>query len=118
MKRLKITGFLAAALLLAGCMSQNIRLGTASEGGVYYSLGTLLADDARKEGLTVNVRPTAGSMANLRLLSKGYIQTCIAQSDQIALNYFNEAAPLQGYSTIASLYTEPIQIIVRADRYC
>lgn len=67
----------------------------------------------------IEVKKTAGSAANLRLLADGYIKLCIAQNDMIddAINGTGsfEGKTINGYSAIASLYLEACQIIVRKD---
>lgn len=67
-----------------GMKKDDIRLGTAGEGGMYYSFGSELSDKiSSEENLKVKVKETAGSAANLRLLSKNYIELGIAQADLI-----------------------------------
>lgn len=116
-KRTLALAFAAAALaslLLAGCRkgASQIRMGTAGEGGNYYSFGQsfrkYLEDDI--EGLSVEVRATAGSAANLRLLTdKGkYLDLAIAQADVISDDI---AGGNKGYSAIAGLYTEACQVV-------
>lgn len=114
MKKLFLTALIS--LLLCGCSSSGkIRLGCAPKGGVYYSFGIVLSDIARHEGIEISVRETSGSSANLRLLSEGYVQLGIAQSDRISYAYYDKSAPMQGYSAVASLYDEAVMIIVKAD---
>ena len=116
---------LLAALLLAatlvGCgRSSEVRLGAAGEGGTYYAYSVAAADIIGKEtGLQFDIKKTAGSAANIRLLSEGYLDLAIAQSD-VAADAWNgqgafEGASRTGYSAVASLYTEYCQIVVRAD---
>ena len=67
--------FLAVSLLLGSCSTPErpIRFGTAGEGGIYHSFGLLFADILSGEkDLSVEVKETAGSAANLRLLSGGF----------------------------------------------
>lgn len=114
---------LCAALLLTGCSKtqSKIRFGAAGLGGVYNAFAasyTQLAADALSEQ-TFEVKTTAGSAANLRLLSQDYIQIAIAQED-LANDAYNGTGSFsetsyQGYSAVASLYTEACQIVVRAD---
>ena len=71
---------------LGGCgmKKDDIRLGTAGEGGMYYSFGDELSNKiSSEENLKIKVKETAGSAANLRLLSKKYIELGIAQADLI-----------------------------------
>ncbi len=67
--------------------------------------------------MPVDVKATAGSAANLRLLQQGFLQLAIVQSDtlQDAANGqgdFAETGPLDGYSAVAWLYTEVCQLVV------
>ena len=68
----------------------------------------------------MEVKTTAGSAANLRLLSDGYIQMAIAQMDLTNDAYertgiFENEKKHGGYSAVAALYTEACQVVVRAD---
>lgn len=123
MKRRLTALFLAvllAAAALTGCKSESgIRIGTAGEGGNYSSMGhalsRILAEEPYK--IKTEVKTTAGSAANIRLLSKGYLELAFAQTDVIDQMYNgkNGTKPVTGYSAVAALYPEPIQIVVRAD---
>lgn len=114
---------LSAALCLTGCSARQskIRFGSAGLGGVYSAFAasyTQLAAEAQPE-LSFEVKTTAGSAANLRLLSKDYIQMAIAQADlandaYYATGSFSEQG-YQGYSAVGGLYIEACQIVVRAD---
>ncbi len=119
MKRV-ITAVLLASLL-AGCVTKkNIRFGTADEGGIYYTFGTLLSEamNEKNKKYTLQVKETAGSASNVRLLSEGYIQVGVAQSDVVNEMYYgeeltgNKENKYQGYSAVASLWTEDVQIAV------
>lgn len=109
-------------LVLSGCARQEIRFGTAGEGGIYNTFGKAFADilnDEYHSKYQLNVKNTAGSAANIRLLSEGYIRMGIAQSDVINEMYYGETLgdqeSYQGYSAIAALYEEDVQIAVRKD---
>ena len=119
---------LAAALILAtGCGNSSldtgkIRFGTAGKGAVYNSFGRVFAGILTDEynGLTIDVKNTEGSAANLRLLSGGYLNLAISQADIMndaynGVNSYQGKTQLRGYSAIATLYTEVCQIVVRAD---
>ena len=115
-----ITAVLLASLL-TGCVSrQTIRFGTADSSGLYYAFGTLLSEAANEndKNYTLQVKETSGSAANIRLLSEGYIRVGIAQSDVTNEMYYGEELTgdsdnaYQGYSAVASLWTEDVQIAV------
>lgn len=127
MRRMILSIILIAAsftimVAIGGCgmKKDDIRLGTAGEGGMYYSFGSEFSDKiSSEENLKIKVKETAGSAANLRLLSKNYIELGIAQADFIDDAYngtgeFEDNA-YKGYSAIAGLYTEACQIVVMND---
>lgn len=106
--------------MLAGCgQKDKLRIGTAGEGGNYNSMGHALASTLSGDPykVSVEVKTTAGSAANIRLLSKDYLELALAQSDVIDEMYKGtlETAAMKGYSAIAALYPEPVQIVVLAD---
>lgn len=110
-------------LLLTGCgaSQKTIRFGSADIGGMYYTVANAYTSLAAAEtdAHTFEVKTTAGSTANLRLLSENYIELGIAQADLVRAAYegtdgFSEEK-YQGYRAIAGLYTEACQIVVRAD---
>ena len=120
-KRTAITVTLLFVLaVLAACGHKSrLRIGTAGEGGNYNSLGKALSRTLEKEPYKINVevKTTAGSAANIRLLSQDYLELAIAQSDVIDEMYAGtlDTQAMKGYSAIAALYPEPVQIVVRAD---
>ena len=125
MNKKKRTLMLFAALLsllvLGGCaQTSEIRFGTAAEGGAYYAYGSAAAEIVSREaGVQFDVKQTAGAAANIRLLSEGYLQMAIAQSDVIADAWNGRGAfadgARTGYGAVASLYTEYCHIVVRGD---
>ena len=101
--------------------TRKIKFGAAGLGGTYRVFGDTFANlvTSKNKKYSMEVKTTAGSAANLRLLSDGYIQMAIAQADLTDDAYhgtgdFNKK-PLHGYSAVAALYTEACQIVVRAD---
>ncbi len=100
--------------------NNNLKLGTGGTGGNYYSYGSILSEYmADQTDYTVEVVATAGSAANLRLISDGYLDMAIVQSDTLmdALNgqgAFSGGA-LSGFHSVTGLYTEKCQVIVAAD---
>lgn len=124
MRVLKIAAVvLSIMLLLAACATPTtkIRIGTAEEGGTYSVYGSALCDIFTKAQprTEFEIKNTAGSAANLRLLSDGYLELAITQSDVADEAYHGfglfQDDPRTEYSALASLYTEACQIVVRAD---
>lgn len=89
----KILCVLMSCLLfvMAGCSghSKNLKFGAADIGGVYYSFASTFTQLADKEidGYTFETKTTAGSVANLRLISDGYIDLAIVQADLLSDAY-------------------------------
>lgn len=111
-------------LVITGCSghSKNLKFGAADIGGMYYSFASTFTQLADKEidGYAFETRTTAGSVANLRLISDGYIDLAIVQADLLSDAYnatgaFTDKKYQKGYKAVASLYTEACQIVVRND---
>ena len=107
---------LSAAVLLSACAASRLRLGAAAQGGVYNAFGTALGAQVSR----IEVKQTAGSAANLRLLAGGYLQLAVAQSDMAQDAYngtgiFAHESTERSFSAVAALYDEPVQVVVRAD---
>ena len=120
-----LAGIMLAALLLAGCTSadtaRRMRMGVAGEGGVYHAFGEGFAALENDSGNgAVELKNTAGSAANLRLLMGDYLQLAVAQADLVQDAYeqsgiFQDEEMENKFCAVAALYTEACQVIVRAD---
>lgn len=114
---------LCCILGFSGCSQQNsLKLGTGNEEGMYYQFGNALADMANNvsDAPALDVVSTAGSSANLRLLSQGFLDIATVQADTLydaanGTGLFANSEPYDGYSVVAGLYTEACQIVVPAD---
>ena len=74
-----LAGALLAAALLSGCSSvetvKRLRFGVAGEGGIYREFGERFAAlENETDNGQVELKATAGSAANLRLLAGEYLQ--------------------------------------------
>ena len=120
-----LAGILLAAALLSDCASsetvKRLRFGVAGEGGVYREFGELFAAlENETDNGTVELKATAGSAANLRLLAGEYLQLAIAQGDLVQDAYnqtgiFENEEETRGFGAVAALYTEACQVVVRVD---
>ena len=115
--------FLIAAISImafSGCgMKNTVQIGTGDVNGTYYAYGTELAEILNNNSdVYFKVRKTAGSAANLRLISQEYVDIAFVQSDVMkdaynGTGYFDKE--LQRLFAIAGLYTEAIQVAVPKD---
>ena len=120
-----LAGILLAAVLLNVCSSaenvRRLRFGAAGEGGVYREFGERFAAlENETDNGTVELKTTAGSAANLRLLTGEYLQLAIAQADLAQDAYdqtgiFADEEESRGFGAVAARYTETCQVVVRAD---
>ena len=91
-KRMVVAGTaILMTLSLAGCGigSDSVKLGAAGVGGGYYAFSNAFAQIASSEDedLDFEVKATAGSTANIRLLYDGYVDMAIAQADLVDAAY-------------------------------
>ena len=127
MKFFKLMLLLPIIALLIGCGGEksaqsDIRFGTGGTGGMYYAYGTELAKLIHTDGkgYALDIKTTAGSAANLRLLREKFLDAAIVQSDTLSnaiegTGVFTEIGQGVGYAAVAGLYTEACQIVVAQD---
>ena len=65
---LTIAGFVVAYQFVEPAPPKHIRIATGSLTGAYYSFGNLYKEVLKQQGITLEVRQTAGSVANIDLL--------------------------------------------------
>lgn len=123
MKKILALLLVMMTVFLCSCSSggETIRFGTAGTGGIYNETANSIKSIADADGsLKIETKTTAGSAANVRLLSQNYLDAAIVQSD-IAYdalngeNNFEKSGTLEGYSAVAGLFTEACHIVVRED---
>ena len=106
---------------MSGCGKEDsFKFGTSGAGGAYGEIALALADSVQKEtdGMRFDVQVTAGSAANVRMLSQNDLDLAIAQADIIDYAYYGTGTfrkSYRGYAAVAGLYTEACQIVVGAD---
>ena len=96
----------------------KMRFVTGGESGTYYAFGGTIAQHATNnaDGIEVIGVTGAGSQANIQELSKKGAELAFCQSDVMAYAYdgtnlFAESGKIDGFSTVAALYMEQVQIV-------
>lgn len=91
---------------------RKIVIASGGQNGAYFHYAQKYAEELQKEGLSVEVRETAGSVENLRLLGQessgvaaAIIQSGLASSEE-----------LQHFYALGSLYREPLWVFYRGDK--
>jgi hypothetical protein len=120
---------------LAAQAMRFFRIGTGSVGGTYFPIGSLLASAVSNPpgsrgcerggscgvpGLIAVAQSTEGSVANVRGIVGGSLESGLCQADVAYWAYhgeavFEEAEPMAELRAIANLYPEAMQLVVRVD---
>lgn len=117
--------------MTAGCGGQSagggvkfVTIGTGSQTGVYYPVGsamaTLINERTQELGLKASVETTGGSVFNINAVLAGDMDFGIAQADREyqALNgkaEWEETGPQPNLRAVCSLYTEMVNIVAADD---
>lgn len=109
---------------LAWGAEQFVTIGTGSETGVYYPSGEaickLVNQSWERTHQLCSVEATSGSIANIEAIRAQQLEFGIVQSDWQYHGYqgtgpFSQAGGVESLRAVFSLYTEPFNIIARAD---
>ena len=116
----KMLSFALAAVLalaLVACGGSKLTFITGSDQGTYYGFGTVLAGQiSDRTDTAVTAIVGKGSKANIEAMDVGDAQLGFVQSDVMAYAYegtnlFAESGKIEGFSTVAALYMEQVQIV-------
>jgi len=119
-----VIGFAIAFHFVKPAPPHTLVLATGSASGAYQAYGERFRDELARSGITLELRPTAGSVENLSLLAAGEVDVAFVQGGTepqppaAKAGGPGEAAPAPaapGYAGIASLYYEPLWIFHRAE---
>jgi len=95
----------------------NLTFTTGGETGTYYGFGSVIANKVGDlTSTSVKAISSGGSAANIQALEDGDAQLGFAQSDVMAYAFngertFAETGASTGFSTVANLYMEQVQVI-------
>ncbi len=107
-----LIGFLVAYQFVDPAPPKKITLASGGTDGAYYLFGQRYQKLLERNGIELEVRPTAGSIENLKLLEAGDSGVDVAFV-QGGTGEFSRGDTLLG---LASLYFEPLWVFYRADR--
>ena len=105
-----VIGLVVALQFMVPPPPDSIVMVTGAEGGAYRLYGERFAARLAEVGIEVELRPTAGAVENLELLTNddavdvGFVQGGLAESN-----------PTEGVVALGSLYFEPLWVFVDAD---
>jgi len=106
-----LAGFLLAYQFVEPAPPKRITIATGGASGAYYAFGEAYKAILAREGITLEVRQTKGSVENLALLSDAGSGVDIA----LVQGGVGDAASSPGLMGLGSLYFEPLWVFVRAE---
>lgn len=84
-------------------------IATGRQGGAYYAFAQRYKEEFAKQGVTLNIRETAGSLETLELLNAGEVDAGFVQ------NTVSADRADEGLRTLAAIYYEAIWVFYRTD---
>ena len=111
-------GVVVAVLALASLFVQpappsSLVIATGGTSGAYYSFGKQYAELLAKSGVTLEVRSTAGSVENVKLLSDASSGVSVA----LVQGGIANASDLPGAVSLGRVTLEPLWVFYRANKY-
>ncbi len=99
-----------------GADAGKLTFGTGGDQGTYYGYGSVLAQAISNDTATsVTAVVSNGSQDNIEMMDMGNYQLGFVQSDVMSYAYEGtnlfESAAISGFSTVAALYMEQVQIV-------
>jgi len=102
-----------------GLATNIVTIATGGASGPYNIIGTTLADIYTTEyDVNSRTQTTGSSVENLNLMEQGKVEMAFVMSDALSQAIKGEVSfkePIEGVSTIATLYPNVVQIIAKAD---
>ncbi|PXW98540.1 TRAP transporter TAXI family solute receptor [Sphaerotilus hippei] len=104
----------AAYRVLDPTPPRRMVLATGTDQGAYAEFGRLYREALRRQGISVELRATRGSLENLQLLARGEVDAAFVQggADEV---HEGDAPPAPDLLSLGSLFREPVWIFYRED---
>lgn len=104
-------GFLLAYQFVRPAPPDRLVMATGPEGGSYRRYGEVYREIFARNGIELDLRPTAGSVENLRLLQDGQSGVGVA----LVQGGLAEPAASTGLQTMGGMFLEPLWLFSRID---
>lgn len=106
-------GFAVAYQFVEPAPPRTLTISTGGESGAYYAFAKRYATILQKNGVTLEVKTSAGSLENLARLQKGEVDVAFVQGGVKASESDEEAPELK---SLGSMYYEPVWLFYRGQR--
>lgn len=112
---LVIAAFVLAFQFIKPAPPDRVIMATGSVDGAYHAFARRYAEFLAREGIELELRPTAGSVENLGLLHRGEVSIALVQGgiEKTGDDALEDAGALQ---SLGSVYYEPLWLFHRRDR--
>jgi TRAP transporter TAXI family solute receptor len=106
-----ILGFIVAYHFVEPAPPRKISIGTGDKSGAYYAFAQRYREILARDGVTLEIRSTAGSVENIKLLEakEGGVDVAFVQGG------IGDPAIQAGLQSLASLYFEPLWVFHHRD---
>jgi TRAP transporter TAXI family solute receptor len=102
-------GFVAAYQFVPPAPPRTVRIATGGKGGAYYAFAQKYAPLLARDGIHLEIVPTAGSLENLELVRRGEVTLALVQGGAAS------AADREQLQSLGSLFLEPVWVFYRRD---
>ena len=109
-------GFAVAYQFVEPAPPTKIAISTGSESGAYYQFAKRYATILAKNGITLEVLTSAGSLENLDRLKKDEVQIGFVQGGVVPPKEDPDAVDDSGLLSLGSLFYEPVWVFYRGDK--
>ncbi len=104
-----IVAFVLAFQFIKPAPPDRVVMATGGVDGAYHAFATRYAEFLAREGITLELRPTAGTVENLALLRSGEVSLAMVQGG------VDDGHPASQLLSLGSLYYEPLWLFYRKD---
>jgi len=109
-------GFVVAYHFVKPAPPRNIVITTGGESGAYYQFAQRYAAILAKNGVTLEVKASAGSLENLARLKSNEAQVGFVQGGVVPPKDDPDAADDSGLLSLGSMFYEPVWVFYRGDK--
>jgi TRAP transporter TAXI family solute receptor len=109
-------GFAVAYQFVEPAPPKKIIISTGSESGAYYQFAQRYATILAKEGITLEVRASAGSLQNLERLKNDEVQIGFVQGGVVPPKADPDAEDDSGLLSLGSVFYEPVWVFYRGEK--
>ncbi|WP_371323406.1 TAXI family TRAP transporter solute-binding subunit [Dechloromonas sp. ZY10] len=110
-------GFAVAYQFVEPAPPTRIVISTGGSSGAYYQFANRYAALLEKNGITLEVRTSAGSLENLERLKNDEAQVAFVQGGVMSVPSDPDAVEESGLLSLGSLFYEPVWVFYRGERF-